>query len=51
MRGHYKFNVLPQGFNCSMALFQEKLDNILAEFYEKGVGSYVDDVYIFSEHF
>ena len=34
-----------------MAIFQQELDKILAEFAELGVGSYVDDVYIFSDEF
>ena len=44
-------NCLPQGFNNSMAIFQEELDKILAEFADEGVGSYVDDVYIFLDDF
>ena len=34
-----------------MAIFQKEIDTILNPFSEKGVGAYVDDIYVFSETF
>ena len=51
MRGHYHFNTVPQGSIISTAVFQEWVDVRLSPLYDEGVGSYIDDIYVFSDTF